>query len=207
MRMMLLVLLTASLFPSIATAALHTSAVDYRQGNAALEGYIAYKEGITGKAPGILVVHDWMGLNDHYKKITEKLADLGYIAFAVDIYGKGVRPKDSQQAAVRPESSSRTADLCGNESLAGLEELKKNKNVDHESDSRHRILFRRNGRPGVGPQRGSYSGSCDFPRRVGHSDAEGWEEYQSKGARITRSGRSFCSPGSSGGFPGRNEKG
>src|SRR4030042_2984279 len=101
MKTLLLLMLMASLLPSISFAALHTSAVDYKQGDAAFEGYTAYKEGMTGKAPGILVVHDWMGLNDHYTKIAEKLADLGYVAFAVDISGKGVRPKDSQQAGAR----------------------------------------------------------------------------------------------------------
>ncbi len=130
MRMILLVLLIASLFPSIAMGALHTSAVDYKQGDAALEGYTAYKESMSGKAPGILVVHDWMGLNDHYKKITEKLADLGYIAFAVDIYGKGVRPKDSQQAAAEAGKYISDRGLMRKRVLAGLEELKKNKNVD-----------------------------------------------------------------------------
>jgi dienelactone hydrolase len=130
MKIALLLLTIASLFPSIATAALHTSVVDYKQGNAALEGYTAYKEGMTGKAPGILVVHDWMGLNDHYKKITERLADLGYIAFAVDIYGKGVRPKDSQQAAAEAGKYKSDRGLMRQRVLAGLEELKKNKNVD-----------------------------------------------------------------------------
>ena len=94
-----MLLVITSLLPTIAFAALHTAVVDYKQGDTALEGYTAYNEGMTEKSPGVLVVHDWMGLNDHYKTITQKLADLGYIAFAVDIYGKGVRPKDSQQAA------------------------------------------------------------------------------------------------------------
>ncbi len=130
MKTVLLLLMITSLLTSTAIAALHTSAVDYKQGDAALEGYTAYKEGVSGKAPGILVVHDWMGLNDHYKKITEKLADLGYIAFAVDIYGKGVRPKDSQQAATEAGKYKSDRGLMRQRVLAGLEELKKNKNVD-----------------------------------------------------------------------------
>jgi dienelactone hydrolase len=130
MKTALLVLIITSLLPSIAVAALHTSTVDYKQGDAALEGYTAYKEGMTGKAPGILVVHDWMGLNDHYKKITERLADLGYIAFAADIYGKGVRPKDSQQAAAEAGKFKSNRGLLRQRVLAALEELKKNRNVD-----------------------------------------------------------------------------
>lgn len=130
MKTVLLLLMITSLLTSTAIAALHTSAADYKQGNAALEGYTAYKEGVSGKAPGILVVHDWMGLNDHYKKITEKLADLGYIAFAVDIYGKGVRPKDSQQAAAEAGKYKSDRRLMRQRILAGLEELKKNQNVD-----------------------------------------------------------------------------
>jgi dienelactone hydrolase len=130
MKAVMMLLIITSLLPTIAFAAVHTAVVDYKQGDTALEGYTAYNEGMTEKSPGVLVVHDWMGLNDHYKTITQKLADLGYIAFAVDIYGKGVRPKDSQQAAAEAGKYKSDRGLMRQRVLAALEELKKNKNVD-----------------------------------------------------------------------------
>jgi dienelactone hydrolase len=130
MKTLLMVLTITSLLSPLAMAAAHTSAVEYKQGDAVLEGYTAYKEGMSGKAPGILVVPDWMGLGDHYKKVAEKLADLGYIAFVADIYGKGVRPKDSQQAAAEAGKYKSDRGLMRQRILAALEELKKNKNVD-----------------------------------------------------------------------------
>ena len=80
-----------------AHAKLVTKIVEYKDGNTVLEGYLAYDDS-KGIKPGVLVVHDWMGLGEDTKKRTELLAGLGYVAFAADIYGKGVRPKDSAEA-------------------------------------------------------------------------------------------------------------
>lgn len=79
-------LLTASI-----SAAVKTEVVEYRDGDTVLEGYVAY-DPAAGARPAVLVVHQWMGLGDYEKKRCEMLAELGYTAFAVDIYGKGVRP-------------------------------------------------------------------------------------------------------------------
>jgi dienelactone hydrolase len=74
-----------------ASAAVKTEVIEYRDGDTVLEGYLAY-DPAAGVRPGVLVVHQWMGLGDYEKKRCEMLAELGYTAFAVDIYGKGVRP-------------------------------------------------------------------------------------------------------------------
>ncbi|MFH0794774.1 MAG: dienelactone hydrolase family protein, partial [bacterium] len=79
-------------------AALHTESVEYKQGDAVLEGYLAYDDAVKGKRPGVLVVHEWYGLNDYARKRAEQLAGLGYIAFAADIYGKGQRATNAQEA-------------------------------------------------------------------------------------------------------------
>lgn len=80
-------------------AAVHTEPVPYQHGDALLEGYLAYDDSLTGKRPGVLVVHEWKGLNDYAKRRVEMLAGLGYIAFAADMYGKGVRAETHDQAA------------------------------------------------------------------------------------------------------------
>ena len=129
MRKALLVL-TIALWPVMVLAELQTQPVDYRDGSTVLEGYLAVKKGIEGKQPGVLVVPDWMGLKKPYMDITDKLADMGYVAFAADIYGKGVRPANSQEAAAEATKYKTDRKLLRQRVLAGLEELRKNHNVD-----------------------------------------------------------------------------
>src|SRR5215469_3037206 len=82
-----------------ARAELHMQPVDYKDGDTALEGWWAYDDSIIkGRRPGVLIVHQWKGLGDYEKKRAEMLAKLGYNVFAVDIYGKGIRPQDPKSA-------------------------------------------------------------------------------------------------------------
>jgi dienelactone hydrolase len=73
--------------------------ITYKVGDFAFIGYITYDESIKGKRPAVLVVHEWWGLNDYSKMRARMLAELGYIAMAVDLYGDGklaVNPKEAQ---------------------------------------------------------------------------------------------------------------
>ena len=63
-----------------------------------MEGHLAFDDSIAGRRPGVLIVHQWKGLGAYEKKRAEMLAKLGYTVFAVDIYGKGVRPDNPQDA-------------------------------------------------------------------------------------------------------------
>jgi dienelactone hydrolase len=72
--------------------------VEYQQGDAVLEGLSVYDDALRGKRPAVLVVHQWMGLGEYEKKRAEMLARLGYNVFAVDIYGKGIRPRNPAEA-------------------------------------------------------------------------------------------------------------
>ena len=82
-------------------AAIHTETVEYIQSGTTLEGFVAYDDALKGARPGVLVVHQWLGLTDYEKHRAEMLAQLGYVAFCADIYGKGVRPQDTQEAGVQ----------------------------------------------------------------------------------------------------------
>jgi len=86
------------IFASAGMAELRSEAVEYRDGDAVMEGYLVYDDAKQGIRPGVLVVHEWMGLNAYAKRRADQLAELGYIAFAADIYGKGIRPKDTTEA-------------------------------------------------------------------------------------------------------------
>jgi len=63
--------------------------VTYTSNGVTMNGYLAYDDSKQGKRPGILVVHEWWGLNDYPKMRARKLAELGYVALAVDMYGDG----------------------------------------------------------------------------------------------------------------------
>ena len=85
MKFLLSVLLTSTIMllsSSHVLAAIKTKTIEYKQGNTILEGYLAYDDAIKIKRPGVLVVHEWNGLQSYAKKRTEQLAKLGYVAFA-----------------------------------------------------------------------------------------------------------------------------
>jgi dienelactone hydrolase len=82
---------------SSADAKLVTRAVPY--GDGAFEGYLAYDDAAKGGAPGVLLVHEWWGLNDYVKGRARQLAALGYAAFALDMYGRGVVTTDAKKAS------------------------------------------------------------------------------------------------------------
>jgi dienelactone hydrolase len=72
--------------------------VTYTADGVQLKGFIAYDENIKGKRPVVLVVHEWWGLNDYPKMRARKLAELGYLAMAVDIFGDGRTAANPQEA-------------------------------------------------------------------------------------------------------------
>jgi dienelactone hydrolase len=81
-------------------AGLVTKPVSYEHNGSKLVGYLAYDDAVTwkGKPPGILVFHEWWGLNDFIKGRTEQLARAGYVAFAADMYGDGQATTDAAKA-------------------------------------------------------------------------------------------------------------
>ncbi|HUK99651.1 MAG TPA: dienelactone hydrolase family protein [Nitrospirota bacterium] len=115
-----------------ANAAVRTELIEYKIGDVTLEGYLAYDDTIKGIRPGVLVIHEWWGINDYIKRRTEQIAQLGYVAFAADIYGKGNRAKTRQEAmalAGRFRSGSDRS-LLRARANAGLEALRKKSLVD-----------------------------------------------------------------------------
>jgi dienelactone hydrolase len=72
-----------------ASAAVQTRVVDYTQGGTPLQGMLAWNDSATGRRPGVLVVHEWWGYNEHARDQARRLAEAGYVAFALDMYGKG----------------------------------------------------------------------------------------------------------------------
>src|ERR1700691_1082649 len=92
--------LVAGAFTGTARADIKTQWVDYKQGDTELQGYLAYDDAITGKRPGVLLLHRRDGMSDLTLENAQMYARQGYVVFAADIFGKTVRPKEvpEQQA-------------------------------------------------------------------------------------------------------------
>lgn len=134
---MIIAILSLLTVTSVSFAKVKIETVTYKEGETVLEGMIAYDtKKIKNKAPGVVVVHDWMGVSDYVKMRAEQLAEMGYIAFVADIYGKGTRPKDAKEAAdFAGKYRNGDRKLLRARATAAYEELKKNKYVDQNKIS------------------------------------------------------------------------
>jgi len=79
--------------------AIKTESVSYGTDSAKLTGFVAYDSSVTEKRPVVLVVHEWWGLNDYTKSRVKQLAELGYLAIAVDMYGDGKMGTNTEEAS------------------------------------------------------------------------------------------------------------
>lgn len=120
----------AGLSAAPALATIQTRTVEYRQGDTVLEGYLAFDASSAAKRPGVLVVHEWTGINPYTRRRVEQLAGLGYVAFAADIYGKGIRPATREEAAATAGKYKADRALLRARVQAALAELRRQPNVD-----------------------------------------------------------------------------
>lgn len=130
MKKKMMIALGMLLQAAAACAAVQGETVEYRHGDAVLEGYIAYDDSSEEKRPGILVVHEWKGPGEYSQRRARQLAELGYIAFAVDMYGKGVRPQTHEEAAKVSGIYREDRALMRERVKAALEVLKKHPLAD-----------------------------------------------------------------------------
>src|SRR5229473_578822 len=117
-----------SLAPGPATV--ETREVDYRQGETVLQGLVAWDDAIPGKRPGVLVVHEWWGLNEHARAQARRLAEAGYVGFALDLYGKGKVATHPQEAQAFVAEATKDPAVLAARFNAALEQLKQDPHVD-----------------------------------------------------------------------------
>lgn len=122
--------LLAAFSASLSAAAIRTESVTYKHGKTSLEGYLAYDDAVKGPRPGVIVVHEWYGLNDFAKKKAEEVAALGYVALAADIYGKGVRPTTQEEAGKQSSKYKADRELMRGRAGAALKALTGDSRVD-----------------------------------------------------------------------------
>ncbi len=113
-----------------ALSEIKTETIEYKEGETLLQGLRCYDTEISGKRPGVLIVHDWMGVTDQTKAVAENIARLGFVAFAADIYGKEVRPADMQAAAAESGKYKGDRPILRKRVTAGLDTLKKDSLAD-----------------------------------------------------------------------------
>lgn len=100
---MKILFLIAFIFSQMALAKVKSEVVEYKDGDSVLEGVIFYDDAMVKKKklPGVVVVHAWKGINEYVKMRAEQMAAMGYVAFAADIYGKGIRPTNPKDAGAQ----------------------------------------------------------------------------------------------------------
>jgi len=94
-----LFLLCLFVFSGHVQAKVVTEKMTYKSGGQTYKGYLAYDDRISGKRPGVLVVHEWWGHNSYARKRARMLAKLGYAALALDMYGNGKQAGHPKQAS------------------------------------------------------------------------------------------------------------
>lgn len=124
------VLLLMGAGPAAAAPKVVEKNVEYRDGGVTMNGYLAYDENIKGKRPGVLVVHEWWGLNDYARKRARMLAELGYTALAVDMYGEGKQAEHPDTAAKFSTEVGKNLDTAKARFLAAMNFLKQQPTVD-----------------------------------------------------------------------------
>jgi dienelactone hydrolase len=114
------------------SAAMRAQTVGYEHGDVALEGYLVYDDAVEGKRPGVLVIHEWWGLNEYIKRRARQLAERGYVVFAVDMYGGGQVTEDANEAGMWAGRFRNDRTLLRARAAAGLGVLLKQEQVDAE---------------------------------------------------------------------------
>lgn len=118
------------LIPAAGFAEIRSESVSYREGKTELEGVVVYDDALSAARPGVLVAPAWKGITDFERGQAKKVAELGYVAFIVDMYGKNSRPNDDQEAAKMSGALKANRTLLRARMKAALDQLRGRQNVD-----------------------------------------------------------------------------
>src|SRR6266542_1178737 len=119
---------------STVAGAVKTKEIEYKQEGTGtpLKGMIAWDDAQTGKRPGVLVVHEWWGLNEHARNAARKLAEAGYVGFALDMYGNGKSTTHQHDAEMMMNDTVKDPAVIAARFNAALAQLKQDPHVDPE---------------------------------------------------------------------------
>ena len=125
-----LVMAAVLLSQSPGNADVKTRELEYRQGETVLQGFIAWDDAARGKRPGVLVVHEWWGHNEHARNQARRLAEAGYVGLALDMFGKGKVATHPQDAQAFVNEVTKDPAVLAARFNAALEQLKRDPHVD-----------------------------------------------------------------------------
>ena len=169
----------ALLFSSSLSAKIVTQDVDYKDGKTALRGFLAYDDA-KASAPGILIAHQWMGLTDYEKGRAKQLAELGYVAFAADIYGKDVKIADAKEAGAQAGKYKGDRKLLRSRMLAALKTLKAQKGVEADQTAAIGYCFGGTAALELGRAGGDTKGIVSFHGGLDSPTPEDGKNFKSK---------------------------
>ena len=129
-RLMWCVLLFA--FAATVQAKIVTKEVSYTADGLNLKGYLAYDDALKQKRPGVLVVHEWWGQNDYVRKRARMLAELGYVALALDMYGEGKQAAHPEDASKFSGEVMKNLNVAEQRFMAGLTLLQQQPQTDKQ---------------------------------------------------------------------------
>ena len=118
------------LLAGVCSAAVKSRIVEYTHEGVPLQGYIAWDDAAKGKRPGVLVVHEWWGHNQHARNAADRLARAGYVAFALDMFGKGKLATHPDAAQAFVAESMQDANTLPGRFNTALDLLKADEHVD-----------------------------------------------------------------------------
>jgi dienelactone hydrolase len=130
MKKILAILVLYLAATSFSQAAVQGREVTYSANGTTLKGYVAFDDAIKGKRPGVLVVHEWWGHNEYARKRARMLAEQGYTALALDMYGDGKQAHHPDDAGKFASEVSKNAALAKARFDAAFELIKQEKSVD-----------------------------------------------------------------------------
>jgi len=129
-RSFLLLIALLFLFPCIVNADIIGKEVDYSADGISFKGYLAYDASVKEKRPAVLVVHEWWGHNEYARKRARMLAEIGYVALAVDMYGDGKKADHPADAGAFAGEVMKNMESARRRFEAALELLKKHRASD-----------------------------------------------------------------------------
>ena len=104
--------------------------IEYQAGELTCEGYLAWDDAISGPRPAVAIAHTWAGRGDFEQSKAEALAKLGYVGFAVDIYGGGQRGSSVEENSALMQPLMENRELLQQRIIAAVETLKQQAEVD-----------------------------------------------------------------------------
>lgn len=115
--------------------------IEYSDGSTTFNGYYIYNDETAAKKPGVLIAHDWLGISEFTRKKAKRLAELGYVGFAVDVYGHGKSAKNTEEASLLMAPLMNDRALLLQRIKAAFETIKEIKAVDAQSISAMGFCF------------------------------------------------------------------